>query len=84
MWCRCRLVSGAHAAGRTGPLPDDLKPVEIVQPQGSSFDVRAGRFAGQRWRLRLGFTARDGPVGGGPRYPLTQMQAVTNVSLDER
>lgn len=31
--------SGAYAAGRTGPLRDDLKPIEIVQPQGPSFEV---------------------------------------------
>ena len=54
--------SGAYAAGRTGPLRDDLKPIEIVQPQGPSFEVRGWEVRWQRWRLRLGFTAREGLV----------------------
>ena len=31
--------SGAYAADRVGPLRDDLKPLEIVQPAGPSFEV---------------------------------------------
>ena len=54
--------SGAYAADRVGPLRDDLKPLEIVQPQGPSFDVRGWEVRWQRWRLRLGFTAREGLV----------------------
>ena len=54
--------SGAYAAGRTGPLRDDLKPIEIVQPQGPSFEVRGWEVRWQCWRLRLGFTAREGLV----------------------
>jgi primary-amine oxidase len=54
--------SGAYAADRIGPLRDDLKPIEIVQPQGPSFEVRGWEVRWQRWRLRLGFTAREGLV----------------------
>ena len=32
--------SGAYAAHRVGPLRDDLKPLEIIQPEGPSFEVR--------------------------------------------
>lgn len=51
--------SGAYAADRVGPLRDDLKPLEIVQPDGPSFEVSGWEV---RWQLRLGFTAREGVV----------------------
>ncbi len=54
--------SGAYAADRVGPLRDDLHPLEIVQPQGPSFEIRGWEVRWQRWRLRLGFTAREGLV----------------------
>jgi primary-amine oxidase len=54
--------SGAYAADRVGPLRDDLRPLEITQPQGPSFDVNGWEVRWQRWRLRLGFTAREGLV----------------------
>lgn len=54
--------AGAYAADRAGPPRDDLRPLEIVQPQGPSFDVRGWEIHWQRWRLRLGFTAREGLV----------------------
>ena len=54
--------SGAYAAERVGPLRDDLKPLEIIQPQGPSFDVHGWEVRWQRWRLRLGFNAREGLV----------------------
>lgn len=54
--------SGAYAADRVGPLRDNLSPLEIVQPQGPSFEVRGWEVRWQRWRLRLGFTAREGLV----------------------
>ena len=54
--------SGAYAAHRVGPLRDDLKPLEIIQPEGPSFDVRGWEVRWQRWRLRLGFNAREGLV----------------------
>ena len=54
--------SGAYAADRVGPLRDDLRPLEIIQPQGPSFEVRGWEVRWQRWRLRLGFNAREGLV----------------------
>ncbi len=54
--------SGAYAASRVGPLRDDLRPLEIIQPQGPSFEVRGWEVRWQRWRLRLGFNAREGLV----------------------
>ena len=54
--------SGVYAADRAGPLRHDLSPLGIVQPQGPGFDVRGWEIRWQRWRLRLGFTAREGLV----------------------
>ena len=54
--------SGAYAADRVGPLRDDLKPLEITQPQGPSFEINGWEVRWQRWRVRLGFTAREGLV----------------------
>ena len=46
------------AAGRR----DDLKPIEIRQPAGVSFDIDGWEIRWQKWRLRLGFNAREGLV----------------------
>ncbi len=67
--------SGAYAADRVGPLRDNLKPLEIVQPQGPSFEVNGWEVRWQRWRLRLSFTtpahrptAGDVPYRAGRRH----------------
>jgi primary-amine oxidase len=44
------------------PLRDDVRPLDIVQPDGPSFEVDGWEVRWQRWRLRLGFTAREGLV----------------------
>jgi primary-amine oxidase len=54
--------SGAYSADRVGPLRDSLKPLEILQPEGPSFEVSGWEVRWQRWRFRLGFTAREGLV----------------------
>lgn len=40
----------------------DLRPVEIMQPSGRSFEVSAHEVRWQRWRIRVGFTPREGLV----------------------
>ncbi|WP_300613932.1 primary-amine oxidase [Trebonia sp.] len=40
----------------------DLRPVEIIQPSGASFEVSGHEVRWQRWRLRVGFTPREGLV----------------------
>ncbi|KND87736.1 Copper amine oxidase 1 [Tolypocladium ophioglossoides CBS 100239] len=45
------------------PLRTDLKPLNVVQPEGASFAVSAdGLIEWQKWRFRLGFTPREGAV----------------------
>jgi primary-amine oxidase len=40
----------------------DVKPLEIRQPEGPSFALDGHELAWQKWRMRLGFTPREGLV----------------------
>ena len=40
----------------------DLKPLETVQPEGPSFTVEGHEVRWQKWRMRIGFTPREGLV----------------------
>ena len=40
----------------------DLKPLEIRQPEGPSFELDGHELRWQKWRMRLGFTPREGLV----------------------
>ena len=40
----------------------DLKPIEIVQPEGTSFTVDGNQVQWQKWKFRVGFTSREGLV----------------------
>jgi primary-amine oxidase len=40
----------------------DLKPLAITQPEGVSFQVSGHAISWQKWRLRIGFTPREGLV----------------------
>ncbi|MGB3612651.1 MAG: primary-amine oxidase [Elainellaceae cyanobacterium] len=40
----------------------DLKPLEIVQPEGPSFTVNGHKISWQKWKMRVGFTPREGLV----------------------
>ncbi|MBD2102558.1 primary-amine oxidase [Leptolyngbya sp. FACHB-261] len=43
-------------------LRPDLKPLEIVQPQGPSFEIDGYQVRWQKWQFRIGFTPREGLV----------------------
>ena len=43
-------------------LRDDLRPLEIAQPDGVSFSVEGNHLEWQRWSMRLGFNPREGLV----------------------
>ena len=53
-------------AGNVPHFPDgdrqDLKPVEITQPEGTSFTVDGHEVSWQKWRFQVGFTPREGLV----------------------
>lgn len=40
----------------------DLKPLEIIQPEGPSFEVDGHEIRWQKWKMRIGFTPREGLV----------------------
>jgi len=40
----------------------DLTPIEITQPEGTSFTVDGHEVRWQKWRFRVGFTPREGLV----------------------
>ena len=43
-------------------LRDDIKPLDIVQPDGPSFEVDGNVIRWQNWSFRLAFNYREGPV----------------------
>jgi primary-amine oxidase len=43
-------------------LRDDLKPLEVIQPEGVSFTLDGNELRWQRWSLRIGFNPREGMV----------------------
>jgi primary-amine oxidase len=45
-----------------GPMRTDLKPIEIVQPEGPSFEVEGSSVRWGPWSLRVGFDPYEGLV----------------------
>ena len=43
-------------------LRDDLKPLEVTQPEGVSFTLDGNALRWQKWSLRVGFNHREGMV----------------------
>lgn len=46
----------------TTGLREDIKPLAITQPQGPSFDVDGYAVSWQNWKIRVGFSLREGLV----------------------
>ncbi len=53
---------GNYCAEFVGEFREDLKPLDITQPEGASFEVEGWGVSWQKWRLRVGFTPREGLV----------------------
>jgi len=51
-----------------GTVRTDLRPIEIRQPDGPSFRISGQEIEWQKWRLRVGFNAREGLVLYGITY----------------
>jgi primary-amine oxidase len=49
-----------YAADRVGKFREDLKPIEISQPQGPSFEISGHEVRWQKWSFVVGFNAREG------------------------
>jgi len=55
-------LTGHYTPDSVGPVRPDLKPLDIVQPEGPSFRVAGNHVAWQGWSFRIGFTPREGLV----------------------
>jgi primary-amine oxidase len=51
-----------YDAASLGEGRKDLKPLQIVQPEGPSFSVAGWEVTWQKWQFRVGFTEREGLV----------------------
>jgi len=49
-----------YAADRVSDQRQDVKPLEIIQPDGPSFTVNGHEVAWQKWKFVVGFNAREG------------------------
>ena len=50
------------------PLRTDIKPLNVIQPEGPSFKVNNNLIEWQKWRFRLGFNPREGATLHDVRY----------------
>lgn len=53
---------GNYAARFVQDMRSDIKPLDVVQPDGVSFEVNGWEVTWQKWRFRIGFTHREGLV----------------------
>ena len=53
---------GTFRSGDNGPDRTDLRPLEIVQPDGVSFTLEGHRLSWQRWSMRLSMHPLEGLV----------------------
>jgi primary-amine oxidase len=53
---------GTYLADEVGPHRTDLKPLDIVQPEGPSFTVDGNFVQWQRWSFRIGFDPYEGLI----------------------
>lgn len=58
------LVPVPHEPGNYSDVPgrQDVRPIVVEQPDGASFVVAGNQVAWQGWRVRVGFTTREGLV----------------------
>lgn len=42
------------------PMRNDIKPLNVTQPEGPSFQIDGALIQWQKWRFRLGFNPREG------------------------
>ena len=53
---------GNFDTASVGPMRTDIAPLEITQPEGTSFVVEGNVVTWQGWQLHVGFTPREGLV----------------------
>ena len=55
-------MRGEYLPGLTGLPPREVKPLQVVQPDGPGFTLDGRLLCWQDWQLRLGFNHREGLV----------------------
>jgi primary-amine oxidase len=60
--------SGELDEGSLGPLRRDLRPLEIVQSRGRSFEIHGHEVRWQKWRFHFSMHPREGVVIHSVRY----------------
>ena len=70
------------------PARTDLKPLEILQPDGPSFTVDGWKVSWQDWEFRIGFTPREGLVlnqlgfrDNGTLRPIVYRASITEMAV---
>lgn len=53
---------GRYDPESVGQMRTDLKPLDIVQPEGPSFEVQGNEIRWQKWRMRVSLNPREGLV----------------------
>lgn len=53
---------GEYASRFMPEFRKDIQPLQITQPEGSSFQVEGHFIRWQKWQMRIGFTPREGLV----------------------
>jgi primary-amine oxidase len=53
-------LEGNYAAERMKKFREDIKPLEITQPEGPSFAVKGYQVTWQKWNFVIGFNPREG------------------------
>ncbi|CAF3953435.1 unnamed protein product [Rotaria sp. Silwood2] len=51
-----------YAADRIEKFRDDIRPLDIIQPEGPSFQINGYQVSWQKWSFVVGFTMREGLV----------------------
>lgn len=59
-----------YSANILGPdaFRKDLKPLQVAQPEGPSFEINNRTVSWQKWQFQLGWSLREGPVLHDVRY----------------
>ncbi len=80
--------SGNYAAEFIKDFRTDLKPLDIVQPEGPSYEVEGNEVSWQKWNFRVGFTGREGLVlhtisyeDQGRKRPIIYRAALTELTV---
>lgn len=55
-------LDGNYTPDAVGEMRSDIKPLEIVQSEGPSFEIEGHKITWQKWNIRFGFNPREGLV----------------------